>query len=240
VTMQALANTATELAEALHWGRQAVALLRTVGDQMYAANTLFIMAQRSMYAGIADDEVERWLVESRALAEAAGSEDDRAHAAVGFAQLAWLRGDHDGAAQLMDHALPVLRRLGDERCTGRALHILGAHARERGDLTTAEKLLSDCVQAVARGGQSVVLVKALDALADTAFAGGRLRAAAVLLGAAHTARESASAHLRPIDLEDGELRHDLIDALGASDFDTAYHEGERLTATHAVALALAT
>ncbi|HET6214756.1 MAG TPA: hypothetical protein VFE14_17955, partial [Micromonosporaceae bacterium] len=91
LTMQALANTATSLPDALHWARASVVLFRKVGDQMYAANSLFIMAQRSMYAGIADDEVHQWLVESQALAEAAGSEDDRTHATVGFAQLAWYR-----------------------------------------------------------------------------------------------------------------------------------------------------
>lgn len=43
--------------------------------------------------GIVDDEVHQWLAESRALAETAGSECDRVHATVGFAQLAWLEGD---------------------------------------------------------------------------------------------------------------------------------------------------
>ena len=99
VTMQCLANTSGGLAEALDWGQESVALFRRAGDHMYAANTLFIMAQRSMYAGIADDQVHQWLTESRALAEAAGSEDDQVHAMVGFGQLAWLRSDHAGAAR---------------------------------------------------------------------------------------------------------------------------------------------
>jgi hypothetical protein len=47
------------------------------------------MAQRSIYAGIADDEVHGWLTESQALAEEAGSEEDQMHATVGVAQLAW-------------------------------------------------------------------------------------------------------------------------------------------------------
>ena len=78
--MQGLAQAAGELTEARHWGKASVALFRSVGDQMYAANALFIMAQRSIYAGIADDEVHAWLTESRALAEAAGSEEDPVHA----------------------------------------------------------------------------------------------------------------------------------------------------------------
>src|SRR6266487_5025006 len=100
------------------WARASVALFRRVGDHLFAANTLFIMAQRSMYAGVGDDEVHAWLTESQALAQAAGSEADQAHATVGFGQLAWLRGDHERAARLMAECLPVLRRLGDQRCVG--------------------------------------------------------------------------------------------------------------------------
>ncbi len=240
VTMQALANTSTSLAEALRWARASVVLFRKVGDLTYAANSLFIMAQRSMYAGIADDEVHQWLTESQDLAEATGSEDDRAHASVGFAQLAWLRGHHDRAAQLMRHTLPALRRLGDERCTGRALQILGTHARQRGQLAEAERLLTESIQAIARSGQAVVLVNALEALADTVCAGGRPRAAAMLLGTAHTARESASAHMRPIDPPDNRLRQRLIDTLGAAGFDDAHREGERASPTHALDPLLAT
>jgi predicted ATPase/DNA-binding CsgD family transcriptional regulator len=240
VTMQALANASTSLAEMLRWARASVALFRKVGDLTYAANSLFIMAQRSMYAGIADDEVHQWLTESQELAEATGSEDDRAHASVGFAHLAWLRGQHDRAAQLMRHTLPVLRRLGDERCAGRALQILGAHARARGQLAEAERLLTESVQAIAVSGQAVVLVNALEALADTVCARGRPRAAAILLGTAHTARESASAHMRPIDPPDDRLRQRLIDTLGAAGFDDAYREGERASPTQALDLVLAT
>jgi hypothetical protein len=43
------------------------------------------IAQRSIYAGIADDEVHGWLTESQALAEEAGSEEDQMQATVGFA-----------------------------------------------------------------------------------------------------------------------------------------------------------
>ena len=234
VTMQCLANTSGGLAEALDWGQQSVALFRRAGDHMYAANTLFIMAQRSMYAGIADDQVHQWLTESRALAEAAGSEDDQVHAMVGFGQLAWLRGDHAGAAQLMEECLPALRRRGDQRCTGRALHMLGERAHEQRQLARAEELLCGSVAAVAVAGQSRVLVSALEALAAVACAQGRPRRAAVLLGTAHIARDSASAHMRPTHAPDQELRRSLARLLGSAAFDAAYGEGQRLSPTQAL------
>jgi hypothetical protein len=235
--MQSLANTSVDLTEALHWARESVALFRRIGDHVYAANALFIMAQRSMYAGIADDEVHEWLTESQALAEAAGSEDDQTHATVGFAQLAWLRGDHERAAQLMQECLPTLRRLGDQRCTGRALHMLGEWAHEQRQPVRAEELLRASVEAIALAGQSIVLVSALEALAAVLSAQGRPWPAAVLLGTAHTARESASAHMRPIQPPDQELRRSLVRTLGAAAFDTAHREGESLSPTQALQFA---
>jgi predicted ATPase/DNA-binding CsgD family transcriptional regulator len=234
VTMQSLANTSGGLAEALGWGREGVALFRQAGDHMYAANTLFIMAQRSIYAGYGDDQVHEWLAESQALAEAAGSADDQAHAAVGFGQLAWLRGDHDRAAQLMEECLPTLRRLGDQRCAGRALHMLGERAREQRQLARAEELLRASVTAIAMAGQSIVLISALEALAAVFRAQDRPQHAAVLLGTAHTARASASAHLRPVQPSDGELRQSLARVLGTAAFDAAYREGKLLSPVQAL------
>jgi hypothetical protein len=233
VTLQCLANTSGGLAEALDWGREGVALFRRAGDHMYAANMLFIMAQRSMYAGRSDDQVQELLAESQALAEAAGSEDDRTHATVGFGQLAWLRGDHDGAAQLMEEVLPALRRLGDQRCAGRALHMLGERAREQQQLARAEKLLRESVAAIAMAGQSVVLVSALESLAAVACTQDRPRHAAMLLGTAHTARQSASAHL-PAQPPDRELRRSLEQVLGTAAFDAAYSEGKLMPPVQAL------
>jgi hypothetical protein len=202
-----------------------------VGDPKYAANTLFIMAQRAIYAGVGDDEVHGWLTESQALAETAGSDEDRAHATVGFAQLAWLRGDHAHAAALMEQILPTLRRLGDQRCTGRALYLLGRHAHEHGELDRAEILLRASVEAVVLAGQSFVLTSALELLAGLYHRQGRHRSAAVLLGIAHAAREFASAHGRPVEPPDEELHRALATTLGDEAFDAAYAEGQRTPVT---------
>ncbi|WP_182909057.1 LuxR C-terminal-related transcriptional regulator [Microbispora sp. H13382] len=236
LTMQGLTTGAGDLSRALRWGRDGVALFRAAGDHMYAANTLFIMAQRSMFAGVADDEVHGWLTESRALAEAAGSEADLAHATVGFGQLAWLRGDHEHAAELMSECLPTLRRLGDRRCTGRALYILGERAYERQEPARAEELLRAGVEAVALAGQSSVLVSALEALAAVYAARHRPRSAAVLLGTAYGVREAAGAHMRPVRPPGRELRDALVRALGAESFDSAHGQGERLTPAEALRL----
>ncbi|MFG2044878.1 ATP-binding protein [Dactylosporangium sp. NPDC048998] len=239
MTMQALVQAAGELDDALRWGRRSVALFRQVGDQMLAANTLFIMAQRCMQSGIADDEVREWLTESQGLAEAAGSEEDRTHATVGFARLAWLRGDHEQAADLMEECLPTLRRLGDQRCAGRALYILGERARQQRQLEHAEKLLIASVEAIALAGQSFVLVDALEALAAVWSEQGRARHAAMLLGTAHAAREAASAGTRPLQPPDGALRRSVAEALGGAAFDAVHAEGGRLSPTQSLRVAAA-
>lgn len=234
LTMQTLAMASGDIGDALRWGRRSVELFRQVGDQMYAANTLFVMAQRSMSAGVADDEVSGWLAESRDLADAAGSEQDQVHAKVGFAQLAWLRGDRDDAARLMEDCLPTLRRLGDQRCTGRALELLGERAYERGQLARAEELLRTSVEVIVLAGQSFVLVNALEALAAVCSAQNRYRSAVALLGTAHAVRRLASAHMRPIDPADSGLRGSLAKLLGPVAFDAAFAEGERMSPTEAL------
>jgi hypothetical protein len=176
---------------------------------------------------------QQWLTETQALAQATGSAQDQAHATVGFGQLAWLRGDHDDAARLMEERLPTLRRLGDQRCTGRALYLLGQRSHEQRQPDRAEQQLAASVQAIVLAGESFVLVDALEALAAVHADQGRFRHAATLLGTAHTSRASASAHMRPLHPPDGQLRRSLVHALAAA-FDTAHTEGQRLAPTQAL------
>ncbi|MDG6103719.1 hypothetical protein Daura_24630 [Dactylosporangium aurantiacum] len=234
LTMQGLVPISPALSEALQWGRDSVTLFQRAGDQVYAANTLFMMAQRAMSAGIADEDVRGWLARSRAMAEAAGSEADVAHAGVGLANLAWVRGEDADAADRMRDLLPTLRRLGDRRCAGRALYVLGEHARRTGDLARAAELLPAAAGAILVAGQSVVLVQALEALAALAADQERPGTAAVLLGAAARQRESAGAHLRPFRPADEDLRRRLAGALGAEAFGSAYAQGRELAPAEAL------
>jgi hypothetical protein len=90
------------------------------------------------------------------------------------------------------------------------------------------------VAAITMAGQSMVLISALESLAAVLCAQDHPRHAAVLLGTAHTARESASAHMRPAQPPDQELRRPLERVLGAADFDAAYREGESLSPVQAL------
>jgi hypothetical protein len=115
--------------------------------------------------------------------------------------------------------------------------MLGDRARVKGDLGRAEDLLRAAVEAIALAGQSFVLVWALEALAAVVFALGQPRTAAVLLGTAHSTRESAAAHMRPILPPDEDLRRSLKRVLGAMAFDRSHSEGEQMSPTEALRLA---
>jgi tetratricopeptide (TPR) repeat protein len=226
--LQGLALATVELPEALHWARESLALFRRVGDPMRVANTLYVMAARSIDAGVANDEVQRWMAESLVLSEAAGSEHDRAHALIGFGRLAWLRGDQDRAVQLLEECVPIMRRLGDQRCSGRALHLLGERARDQQQFARANELLRASVEAAEPAGEGTVVVDALEALAAVVSALDRPREAAVLVGAADTQRGSISSSRRPPQPPDENLRRSLVRALGRSTFDEARTEGRSL------------
>jgi hypothetical protein len=234
--LQSLALATVELAQALRWARESLALFRQVGDHMRIANTLFVMAALSIDVGVANDEVQRWLAESLALSEAAGSDHERAHALIGLGRLAWLRGDRDRAVQLLEECVPIMRRLGDQRCTGRGLHLLGERAREHQQLTRADELLRGSVEAAEPAGEGTVVVDALEALAAVLSAKDRPREAAVLLGAADAQRGSASSSRRPPQPSDENLRRSLVRALGRSAFDEAHTEGQSLSPTEALRL----
>jgi predicted ATPase/DNA-binding CsgD family transcriptional regulator len=234
--LQSLAIATVEPAEALGWARDSLALFRQVGDPMRVANTLFVMAARAIDAGVADDEVQGWLAESLALSEAAGSDHERAHALLGFGRLAWLRGDRDRAVQLLEECVPIMRRLGDQRCTSRGLHLLGERARGHQQLVRAEELLRGSVEAAEPAGEATVVVDALEALAAVLAATDRPRQAAVLIGAADTQRGSGSTSQRPPQPPDQHLRRSLVRGLGRTTFDEAHTQGRSLSPTAALRL----
>jgi hypothetical protein len=112
------------------------------------------------------------------------------------------------------------------------------HAYEQSDLAGAESMLAASVAAVSLAGQSFVLLSALEALAAVLSDLDQPRQAALLLGAAQTAFGAATAHMRPMQARDDDLRTSLVQVLGADEFDKAHAEGARLSPTEAVHLAV--
>jgi predicted ATPase/DNA-binding SARP family transcriptional activator len=141
-------------------------LFRRAGDRYRLANMLYCMANRALIAGERLDEAQSWLEESLHLSHETGSKHDRVHALLGLARLAWRRGHEARVETLIDECLPVLRRLGDQRCIGRALFVLGDLARQRGDSAAATELLRSSIQAAEPVADRVTLDSARRSLAD--------------------------------------------------------------------------
>jgi hypothetical protein len=147
-----------------------------------------------------------------------------------------LRGDRDRAVQLLEECVPAMRRLGDQRCTGGGLQLLGERAREQQRFARADELLRGSVEAAEPAGERTVVVDALEALAAVLSAEHRPREAAVLVGAADAQRGSASSSRRPPQPPDENLRRSLVQGLGRCAFDEARTEGRSLSPTEALRL----
>lgn len=145
--LQGLVLGTDDLDQALSWAQQAATLWRRVGDLRRQANVLYTMADGALNARTRLDDARAWLEESLALSQAADSEHDRMHALLGLARLRWLRDGPFAAEGLLTETLPALRRLGDQRCTGQVLLMLGELAGRRGDATGGAALLRQSIAA---------------------------------------------------------------------------------------------
>jgi predicted ATPase/DNA-binding CsgD family transcriptional regulator len=164
VALQGLALATGDLDDALEHAQRAVELFREAGDLTRVANTLYTMADGALNAGARLADAERWLSESLALGEAAGSEHDRVHALFGLARLAVARASFHEAEVLVRDCLPALRRLGDQRCGARALYLLGELAARGGDEDTAARLWRESVAAAEPAADADTLARAREAL----------------------------------------------------------------------------
>lgn len=162
--LQGLALATDDLDVAIGHAREAVSLFRHLGDRRRLANALYTMADGALNAGRRLDEARTWLDESLALSRAMGSDHDLAHAQLGHARLGLMCDQPQEVERLLDECMPALRRLGDCRCTGRALCMLGELAVGRGDHARATDLLTESVQAAGPSGDDEILRRAQQAL----------------------------------------------------------------------------
>lgn len=130
-----------DLAETLeHLGRAADDFGR-LGDLVKRSNCLSHMASACLDSRRRLEDAGAWLVESRRLAELAGSLHERLHAELGLARLDQLHG-RPTAGPAFEALLPGFRTIGDLRCTSRCLTGLGVAALAAGDHAAASDHLA--------------------------------------------------------------------------------------------------
>jgi ATP/maltotriose-dependent transcriptional regulator MalT len=186
----------------------------------------------------ARDEAERVCRDLIDQAVRAGSGPDALFAVYCLAQLLWLRGALDEAAELLATARPMEAARPTIRGRRTVDMLLGLVALARGDLVAAHEHLVVALRARMAYGFHSRACESVAAFAVRCAHGGELATAARLFGAADTVRarlrHSSGLYASYWVSEQTRLRA----ALGDQRFDAAYAQGAELTLDEAAALAL--
>ncbi len=160
LALQGLALATADLDTAVGYAERAAAGFRRIGDLTRLANALYTMADGALNADARLADAQGWLEESLRVADAAGAQHDRAHAVFGLARVGWQEDELDTAARLLAECVPVLRRIGDHRCAGRGMQMLGEMALRRGDPDEADRMLRASLAAAEPAGDGVTAARA--------------------------------------------------------------------------------
>jgi predicted ATPase len=239
---QALANavySAGDLGRAEDAGERALALHRTVGNDLGAAGTLILLG---VIAGEREDNerAAALFAEGKELSVRLGERRYVSSATQNLGLYALLRGDLGEAKVLTDEALEVARELGDERGIIPSLENLGIIALREGKLDVAAALLRESLEHSRAVGSPFGTFNALVALAAVAAMDGKFDRATELLGAADVAREDAGAER--YEVLEARLYEETAERvraeLGEQSFGLVYARGRALLPEAAVELGL--
>jgi tetratricopeptide (TPR) repeat protein len=181
--------------------RASVAAFTRIGDRWAASWIAFVLG----FNLIAVDELDeaRQALE-RSLELVAGIEDHEdhlvlPHAKRGLAMVAARTGHPELARSILDEALPLYRRIGDESCIAICHLILGELDTDAGDHAAADGHLQKSLDGFLLLGNQVNLAPVLRRSAELATAANDHQRAATLVGAAEAIRESAGGVLSEHD-----------------------------------------
>jgi tetratricopeptide (TPR) repeat protein len=153
-------------------------------------------------------------------------------------ELARMQGDFARAVALFEQNLSLARRVGGEEL-GVALHNLGQVEMQRGSHARARELFTEGMTLNLAPLRPWRVIEFLAAFAALDSAGGNPAQAAVLSGAVDALLATQEMDLTPADRRAFQEHAALARAqLGATDFDTHWARGSRLTLTQAAAFAL--
>ncbi|MCF3144177.1 ATP-binding protein [Streptomyces platensis] len=176
-----------------------------------------------------------------------------AHRATGYLRGQWTAlftlalgcclSDHPRTTMLAEQCLNLCETHGAQVSRSSALLLLGLHSWRRGDNDRAIDILQDVLRLADSTGSPLSAAFCLEVLAWATAREGRREHAAVLLGAARTARHSAHVELSslgPLLAYHRECRDHLLDALGEGPCVAAIEGGAALTPGQAAARVLGT
>jgi ATP/maltotriose-dependent transcriptional regulator MalT len=155
-----------------------------------------------------------------------------------LALIALAENDLERALTLAEEARDVAQRGGSARMLGAVTQTLGRVRLARGELDLAETLLAESLASAREIDEPQAIAARLEALGELAAARTDGRKAAILFGAAASARVSVGAFRNP-DQQASYLHYSTLarEAAGEAVFERSYVQGSRLPLEEALAVA---
>ncbi len=212
---------------------------RQAGDRRRQAVVLYKLAARSAQAVGNLDDARAWVERSLAIFDEVGSPQDEAHAHLEYGKILRRQGHNAQAEDVLQDAFSRLRRLGDLRCSVRALTALGITRVERDDHAGATEALRRSIELGRTLDEAQTSRVAVAGMARLLASSGRLQEAATLYGFVDKlGREYAVPVRAAARRKRRRSIHELRAAMGDAGFDRAWRQGQAMDLDAAVALAL--
>jgi tetratricopeptide (TPR) repeat protein len=226
-----------EYAEELRFSQRAEAAARQAGDRGLLARVLAGRGSPLLDMGH-PDKAEQACRDVIEWAKDNGVEGEAMFAVYCLAQLLWLRGALDEAADLLAAARPIEAARPAERGRHTVDMLLGMVALARGDLVAAHDYLMVALRSRIGYGFHSRACESISAIAVRCALGGDPLTAARLFGAAQAARARLRCNAGIFGPFWNEQQAAVRAAIGDLAFDTAYAEGGTLSLEEAAAVAL--
>jgi tetratricopeptide (TPR) repeat protein len=229
----------TDVARAMRWHEQALALAREVGDREVEALSLSNLGAQAAELGDYDRATASYEA-SLAVARAAEETEAMALALNNLAHVTWLRGETAEAASQFAEALDLAREHDVSWIVPTILVGFGATIADLGDYERAAMLLHEGLDLGRARGNAADVIDALEGLARVSALTGQLNLGARLYGAAAKLREEIAMPLSPTETAYAEpVLNTLREALGEDGLAAAWTDGRSLSQAEAIAAALA-
>jgi len=213
----------------------ALEMARQWGDHVTMAEAASTIAQ--WYAGNErPEEAEREFERSLVWAEKAGDDSCRATCLHLYADLVTERGEFDRAVAMLDEALAISTRAGNERDVLGRRRDLADVKREAGDTDGALATLIELVPEVVRLREPALSAEIIGAFARLALARGEARRG-VVLGSARNRFHAELGWPETVVWEWGAYLDTVRPVLGDAEFEAAKAEGQAMSMSEALELA---
>jgi len=216
----------------------ALAIFETHGDRRRMTAALNNLAMALSFQ-MQFDEARKWLEQGQALKRELGDPWSIANGLDNLGRIAVFQHDYETGRQYAAEALAMFRTIGDRTGVAISQGNLADALLHLGDLSAARAAMAESLQLLHAIGEKDGIADGLERFASLATAESQWSRAARLFGAAAALRESIGTAPAPPDKAEYDARLAQIrSALTATEFQSAWHEGEIVKMEEAVELAL--